>query len=81
MNDTFPIQFDNGNSKRPNCGRTALPVLMYFLSFRERPLYLHVQGKNQEQVNSEYCCLVRLLFYLIGLLSYDGDSASLKPSA
>lgn len=23
------------------------------LSFRQRPLYLHVQGKNQDQVNSK----------------------------
>lgn len=30
-------------------------VLKYFvlLTFRQRPLYLHVQGKNQEQVNSK----------------------------
>lgn len=24
-----------------------------WLAFRQRPLYLHVQGKNQEQVNSK----------------------------
>lgn len=30
-------------------------ILNYFvwLAFRQRPLYLHVQGKNQEQVNSK----------------------------
>lgn len=32
-----------------------------WLAFRQRPLYLHVQGKNQEQVNSKletFSCLI-----------------------
>lgn len=26
---------------------------MFFLSFSQRPLYLHVQGKTQDEVNSK----------------------------
>lgn len=37
----------------PNDFHRSILNHFVWLAFRQRPLYLHVQGKNQEQVNSK----------------------------